>query len=218
MHITSHPPLPPAFCWTRCGPEAGEPLGRILARKDFEREACGGIFYWGIGSAVRTALAALLAETDAPEVLFSPIRATPRAVDVSPSHVVRWAAGTGLFGEAVTLPDAACVTSRWDPARPMAARYALVCASNDELCAGDLGQLDFSGLRNLCSGARVGASQVTAVVRREVSELAAPGRAYPVALRASLVWPYLLRLAEPTLLGVSRREIALEQGALRIAA
>jgi hypothetical protein len=131
-----------------------------------------------------------------PEVLFSPIASTPRDIDVSPRHVVRWSTGEGLSGESMLLPEHALVTSRWDPERPGAARYALVCKSNDPLRLDDHGELHFKLLRNFRSGAPVGASQVTAVVHREGVRRAC-GRAYQVALRASLVWPYLLRLASP---------------------
>jgi hypothetical protein len=194
--------LPRAFCWTRFGPEAGESFDEILARKNEEREACDGTFYWGIGSAVGPALRALIATLKAPEVLFSPIRSAPRAVDVNPSQVVRWSAGTGLLGESVVLPQAACVTSRWDPRRPGAARYALVCASDAALAIEDHGALDFATLRNLSSGAPVGASQVTAVVQRgDEAPSRAGGRVYPVAMRARLVSPYLVRLTSPAFLG-----------------
>jgi len=44
--------LPNNFCWTRMGVEAGEELDRILFRKEYERKLNGGIFTWGIGSAL----------------------------------------------------------------------------------------------------------------------------------------------------------------------
>ena len=199
MHITDPTTLPVAFCWTRFGPEAGEPFMDILARKEAERQAGDGVFYWGIGSAVGRALEALIARVDEPEVLFSPIASPPRHVDVSPGHVVRWWAGEGLFGGSTLLPEHACVTSRWNPQRPDAARYALVCGSDEPLRLEDHGELCFGSLRNICSGAPIGASQVTAVVRRDPVPHDR-GRAYRVALRASLVEPYLLRLSSPDLI------------------
>ena len=195
MHNKGTQSLPHAFCWSRFGTEAGESVDQILARKNLEQEQCGGLFYWGIGSSVGPALLALLAAVERPEVLFSPIKSAPRAIDVSPVHVVRWRSGTGLFGESLTLPAAAKVTSRWDPARPTAPRYALVCASGGRLALEDHGEVTFSQLRNLRSGSPVGASQVTAVVRREAENgRPAAGPTYPVALRARLVSPYLVRL------------------------
>jgi hypothetical protein len=199
MHNTNASTLPTAFCWTRFGPEAGESFSDILARKDAERQAGDGVFYWGIGSAVGRALEALIACVDEPEVLFSPIASAPRHVDVSPEHVVRWSAGEGLSGESMLLPEHACVTSRWDPERPDAARYALVCASDEPLRLDDLGDLCFGSLRNFRSGAPIGASQATAVVSRDPARPDC-GRAYRVTFRASLVRPYLLRLSSPELI------------------
>jgi hypothetical protein len=196
MHNIIEGGLPAAFCWTRFGAEAGETFEEILARKDAERRAGGGVFYWGIGSAVGRSLRELVTRVDAPEVLFSPIASNPRACDVNPSHVVRWTEGRGLDGEPVLLPSHASVTSRWDPDRPEIGRFALVCRSDVPLRLCDHGELRFGALRNLLSGAPVGASQVTAVVRQELSQPLS-GRPYRVALRASLVWPYLVRLGAP---------------------
>lgn len=181
------------------GAESGESLRDIVARKEAERVACGGVFYWGIGSSVGPALSALLTETDSPEVLFSPIKSPARLVDASPSHIVRWSGGRGLLGNCLTLPSTAKVTSRWDPARPDAPRYALVCASDSPLALSNHGEICSAQLRNLRSGAPVGASQVTAVVRHDSKATEAARRSwYSVALRATLVWPYLIRLTDPT--------------------
>jgi hypothetical protein len=201
MHDHNSGALPIAFCWTRFGPEAGESFSDILDRKNAERQAGSGVFYWGIGSAVGPALEALVQGVDEPEVLFSPIASAPRRVDVSPGHVVRWSAGEGLSGDPMVLPEHATVTSRWDPERPSAARYALVCRSDEPLRLDNHGELRFGSLRNLRSGAPIGASQVTAVVRQDQTR-ADCGRAYRVALRASLVRPYVLRLSEPELIGL----------------
>src|SRR5690242_16124174 len=127
MHRRPLQPLPRAFCWTKFGPEAGESIDQILARKERERTATGGVFYWGIGNSVGPALTALLAATREPEVLFSPIRSAPRRQDLAPSYTVRWLAGEGLFGDLIDLPSSVCVTSGWAPGPRNVARYALVC-------------------------------------------------------------------------------------------
>ena len=187
--------LPRSFCWTRFGSEAGETIEAILARKEAERQANCGVFYWGIGNSIAPAVAELLRLVDRPEVLFSPIKSRARRADVAPECVVRWASAQGLTGDAFDLPPHATVTSRWNPARPAAAHYALVCMSSDPLEITNAGRLDFGALRNLRTGAPLGASQVTAVV-----ECAGTGHEhgdYPVAFRASLVAPYFIRLREP---------------------
>lgn len=185
--------LPVAFCWTRFGTEAGERIEEILERKEAERLACDGVFFWGIGNSVAPSIAELLRQTDRPEVLFSPMRSRPRQVDVKPSRVVCWTAGETLSGR-FELPPAARVTSRRETAsrRP---HYALVCSSAQPLAFGDFGQLDFYSLRNLIGGTRLGASQVAAVVKR-LAQADLGGPKYPVALRAVLHEPYFLRLRE----------------------
>ncbi len=59
----------------------------------------------------------------------------------------------------------------------------------------DLGRLNFLELENLVSGRALGASQVTAVVSKAQGE--STGSEYVVALRASLVSPYFVRLRNP---------------------
>lgn len=201
MTETARAGIPEAFVWSRMGVEAGEELERIVRRKERERNAAGGTFLWGIGSSVGKAVTSLLGMTSTPEVIFSPILGAPRAVDSAPEATARWLAGVGLDGRQVRLPDAAVVTSRWDPARPQTPRYALVCSSDAPLALEDLGELSFEALTNLASGAPVGASQVTAVVRRAPATSATRSRRYQVALRARLVTPYVLRLVDPVVGG-----------------
>ncbi len=86
-------PLPEVFCWTRFGTEAGQPIDEILDRKEQERAANSGMFFWGIGNSIGPSLRELLRCTPSPEVLFSPTRSTPRREDVAPPAVVAW---TGL--------------------------------------------------------------------------------------------------------------------------
>jgi len=191
--------LPDLFCWTRFGTEAGEAIEQIIARKEAERSASGGVFFWGVGNSVAPGVAELVRRCDSPELLFSPIRSRPRPADVAPSRVALWQAGETLDGERFVLPETARVTSRHDPEAPRP-HYALVCASAQRLELSELGRLDFSALRNLLSGNPLGASQVTAVVSRD-GEPREGGAVYPVSLRVALVAPYFLRLREPIPIG-----------------
>lgn len=197
MHLMQlcAPELPRVFCWTRFGTEAGESIEAILARKEAERRSNDGLFLWGIGNSIVPGLEELLAREPAPEVLFSPIRTPPRDVDVDPPAVASWTAARAMGGAAFALPEYSTVTSRYDPARPAARHYALVCASPVPLRVEAAATLTFSGLRNLRSGAPVGFSQVTAVVSREDGHEGADD--YPVAFRAALVAPYFVSLHEP---------------------
>jgi hypothetical protein len=202
--------LPGAFCWTRFGTEAGEPIERILERKENERLANGGVFYWGIGNSVAPGIAELVRQCGSPEVLFSPIKGRPRDVDVTPPSVVMWTRAEALSGETFDLPQTVRVTSRSSHRAPAAAHYALVCRSEQPLEMSDLGRLRFRGLRNLLSGRAIGPSQVTAVVR-PVDEPLAAGLEYTVAFRTSLVPPYFVRLRGPVELSDDGRRQRLPQ-------
>lgn len=198
MTESHEPPLPHAFCWTRFGTEAGEPIEQILDRKESERRTNGGIFFWGIGNSIAPSLSELLRRSTHPEVLFSPIKSCPRPFDVKPPRVVAWTVGETIDGELFDLPPAVQVKSRSsERALPTLSHYALVCASPRPLELSNLGQLSFRALRNLLSGNVLGASQVTAVVSRLRGDHPAGGNEYRVALRADLVAPYFIRLREP---------------------
>jgi hypothetical protein len=199
MNNTARGIVPKRFCWTRFGTEAGERVEAILARKEHERRAAGGVFFWGVGNSVGPGIAALLAEEGQPEVLFSPIRSRPQAADIAPDAIVRWLAAETLEGKRFDLPSDARVTSRGG----RLAHYALVCESAQPLVARHLARLRFGSLRNLRTGNPVGPSQVTAVVRRVGT---GHGADYVVALRARLVEPYFLRLVDPV--AVNQRQAA----------
>lgn len=188
--------LPGVFCWTRVGAEAGQSLASILQRKDAEREANGGIFFWGIGNAVGPSIRELLRCAHEPEVIFSPIKSRPRQEDTSPTAVVAWTRAEDVDGTAFDLPARALITSRLDLTAPKSSHYALVCATQAPLTTtlpSDV--LDVGELENLLTGRPIGASQVTAIVRRRAGRTLS--REYHVALRARLVPPYFLRLRDP---------------------
>lgn len=190
--------LPKVFCWTRFGTEAGEPIDQILQRKEIERRQNDGVFFWGIGNSLAPSVAELVRRSKNPEVLFSPIKGRPRSVDVAPPQVLAWTVGEAVGGELFNLPPAVQVKSRGSNGESRTvAHYALVCASSRPLELTDLGRLSFQALRNLLSGSVLGASQVTAVVKRLRGAHDDAGTEYTVALRASLVAPYFIRLREP---------------------
>ena len=58
--VSSHRIAQPEYlCWTRMQVEAGQALESIIARKEIERRAGGGLFFWGVGNAPSTAINAL---------------------------------------------------------------------------------------------------------------------------------------------------------------
>lgn len=194
-------PLPRLFCWTRFGTEAGEPIEDILRRKEEERHLNGGVFLWGIGNAIGPSLLELIRLDPNPQVIFSPIRSSPKTVDVSPEQVAVWAWGETLWGEPFTLPEYSVVTSRFALTASQKRHYALVCHSDSPLSFEEsLETIPFGALRNLCSGRLVGASQVTAIVSQTTQDVRS-GPEYRVAIRASLVYPYFLQLQGPVPIG-----------------
>ena len=196
--------LPALFCWTRFGAEAGQPIEQILRRKEQERSANNGVFLWGIGNAVGPGIRELVGRCSSPEVLFSPILGKARREDVKPESVVAWTSAETHDGKEYPLPSCSLVTSRQSISSPKASHYALVCFSGQTLVPCSRGcTLTFNTLRNLVSGSRLGASQVTAVVVRDEG-LPMEGRVYEVALRVSLAYPYFIRLRRPVALSPSR--------------
>lgn len=188
---------PDYFCWTRFGAEAGQAISDIFERKEQERRANNGIFFWGIGNAIGPSIEELLKRTEFPEVLFSPIKSPASHPDVQPAAVATWASAQTLTGEQFLLPRCSMVTSRYNPSLPKKSHYALVCFSDDSLnCCDCDDTISFATLRNLKTGRPIGASQVTAVVQQ--SRAMSHGvSTYKVAIRAKLVFPYFLRLTNP---------------------
>lgn len=192
--------FPNSFVWSRFGTEAGQTIGSILLRKEQERLANDGVFFWGIGNAVGPSIAALASQADDPVVLFSPIRSPARLEDAQPECVVAWTAAIDLDGDPYTLPLRSLITSRSTVGRQH--HYALVCRSDSPLTDLHNEFLPTSegifpeDLCNFLTGRPIGASQVTAVVQRRARS-SASGTAYPVSFRAKLVPPYFIRLSAP---------------------
>jgi len=195
--MAKHMALPVHFCWTRFGTEAGQTAEQILHRKEQERLANSGIFLWGIGNSVGPGIRELVRSYESPEVLFSPIRSSPKAIDAAPESVVAWTRGETDDGKIFSLPRFSLVTSRQNLSSPKTTHYALVCFSGTPLTLCETPYtLEFDALRNFLSGNPVGASQVTAVVHRD-DTVPTQGGKYRVALRARLIPPFFIRLREP---------------------
>lgn len=210
--------LPEAFCWTKFGTEAGEVPLSIFRRKELERRHNGGIFLWGIGQSIGPSLPDLIRATSNPEVLFSPIRSSAAAHDVNPPQVAVWGDAVGYDGHRFRIPEHSVVTSRIDPTGRRSGHYALVCQADSPIMEleGEGHHLALEGLRNLRSGTSLGASQVTAIVRR--IPVATPTSVeYPVVARARLVYPYLVRLTRAIPLPQSCRADRVGQAAFEAA-
>lgn len=189
--------IPDVFCWTRFGTEAGEPIEAIFVRKEDERRANGGVFLWGVGNSIRPSVVALTAERRDVAAVFSPMISKPSVRDVAPERTVLWTAAEALDGTPCEIPAGSIVTSALRSSRPRQHHYALVCRSDmplDRNCTSD--SLRLHDLRNYRKGTKIGASQVTCVVRRAPSDCEC-GPVYRVAMSVDLVWPYFVQLADP---------------------
>ena len=189
--------IPECFCWTRFGTEAGQTITEILFRKEAERAANDGIFFWGIGNGVGRGIKELIQRCPEPEILFSPIRSRPRPQDVAPTALAAWVTGETLEGKPFRLPPGSVVTSRFDLSAPKETHYALVCFNATPLSISSAGErIEFSSLRNLVTGRPIGPSQVTAVVRHNNGQSSGAPK-YEVAMRTHLAFPYFVRFRHP---------------------
>jgi hypothetical protein len=194
------PDIPQRFCWTKFGAEAGERVDDILARKERERMANGGVFLWGIGNSVAAGIKALVRLEKEPTVIFSPMRAKAKGHDTHPARVVIWRSARGIDGDFWSIPSGSTVTSRGESSAGSAKRlhYALVCRSDASLLINSHSNLslDFGSISNLLSGSPLGFSQVTSVVDyRDTS--GGSGPLYAVGFSARLVYPYFVELSDP---------------------
>lgn len=194
--------LPIAFCWTRFGTEAGQSITEIARRKEEERVANSGLFLWGIGNALGPSIRSLVTVERNPLVLFSPTKSPARQVDAAPQSVVVWTRAETLDGTEFPLPGSSLITSHADLDKPKASHYALVCYSESPVSFEARGSsISMATLRNLQSGNRLGASQVTAIVTAIDSECSGPF--YDVTFQSALIPPYFLRLTRPRPLDVN---------------
>jgi hypothetical protein len=152
---------PEYVCWTRMQAEAGQPLERIIKRKEQERRLGGGVFLWGVGNAPAL-ITNVLARAGVPvRIIFSVMKSKPKDADIAPRSTVVWRSYVDANGAERPLPAHALVTSRGDSTLSMKrVHYALMCRSDEELVLRRGERFDPSAFRNAGeSGGPVGASQ-----------------------------------------------------------
>jgi hypothetical protein len=185
--------------------EAGQPLDFIVARKELERRAGDGLFFWGVGNPPNRnahALARLKQEVD---VVFSVMKTPPKGVDANPSGVLLWRKFLDAEGVQRDLPPNALITSRSETSTgKKRVHYALMCHSDSPLVLGDFGAFDPTAYKNFGDkGAQIGSSQVTALVQLEGQGF---GRSeYKINLRAKLTEAYWVRLLDPVEIAATGR-------------
>lgn len=184
-------------CWSRMQAEAGQALHAIVRRKELERRAGGGMFCWGVGNAPAAIISALAKLREPVAAVFSIMKSRPKVVDLRPKRIVAWRRYLEIDGSFRLLPRHILVTSRAESASgPKSKHFALMCWSDRPLTIQHGEPFDPAAYRNAGgTGAPVGASQVTALLRR--TSLVQGTTQYEVNLRASLVGAYWVRLADP---------------------
>ena len=190
------------FVWTKMQSEGGQSLSAILALKEAERLAGGGIFWWGVGNSLGTAVkeAAKSARGTLP-ILFSMMRATPQRKDVNPGQVHLWTTWADATGAVHNVPAHVLEWSRG--ADNKKTHYALVCRAPTPLVIGDHGPFDPSRCRTHL-GNPPGASQVTALLQGDLGEDHSPGT-YHFGFRATLIEPWTVQLVNPRSLSSAER-------------
>jgi hypothetical protein len=186
--------------------EAGQALDAIIARKELERSAGEGLFFWGVGNAPAVATKVLATAKHPVDVVFSVMKTRPKAVDVDPPRILLWRKYVDANMRERPLPSHVLVTSR-DSSEPGRKKhhFALMCYSTRPLRLKKGIPFDPSAFRNVGgTQAPVGASQVTALLRKTGEFSDSPD--YEANLTASLVESYWVRLTDPIL--VSKEHIS----------
>lgn len=190
-------------CWTKMQAEAGQDLATIIARKERERLAGNGLFMWGVGNAPSSMISSLARLGRDVPVVFSLMKSKPKAVDLTPYNTLVWRRYIDHSGGERDLPANVLVTSRGDHAGLKKRHYALMCFSETPLEFQRGQGFDHRAFRNASgTGAPVGASQVTSLLRRvdKMSEQAD----YDANLQARLVGSYWVKVTDPAMLDAER--------------
>jgi hypothetical protein len=182
------------FVWTKMGVESGEELAKIVARKEEERRAGQGIFWWGIGNSLGSAVRQhARAQGGSLPILFSKMLSRAKPTDTSPQAVWRWTKWEDEAGQVHDIPIHAKVISRGAASKEK--HYALVCHSSAPLKLESGGERFDPTQCQTPSGKVPGASQVTALLIG--SPAGHTKGAYQVSFKATLVSPWAVKLLRP---------------------
>jgi hypothetical protein len=191
------------FVWTKMQAEGGQTLSAILARKEAERRAGNGVFWWGVGNSLGQAVGRVAVEAGGMlPVLFSQMVSRPKRRDSSSSDVFLWEEWEDASGIVRKIPQYVLEWSRG--AEGKTTHYALVCESSNSVELRDHGPFDPSR-RETHLGKKPGSSQVTALLRGDPTGNHSPG-IYHWGFRANLVSPWVVKLVHPRRLSDAERE------------
>jgi hypothetical protein len=183
------------FVLTKPGTEAGESLADIVARKEAERVAGKGIFWWGIGSSLGAAVCKAAQDAGGKLPLAFVLNnrpSRPKKHDISPAQVFRWTKWQDWNGSARDIPAFAHVTSRGHELK--SAHYALVCYSEKPITFDVKGPAFDPSLCRTALGKRPGSSQVTALVWGDLNDPDHKRGQYRIAFLGTLISPWQAKL------------------------
>lgn len=190
------------LCWSKMHAEGGQQLAAIISRKERERRACKGTFFWGVGNAPSSVIGPLARLKYSVPVIFSIMKSKPKPRDTHPTGLLVWRKYFDVDGVVRDLPAGALVTSRAHTSQKAKTNhFALACYSRTKLKLVRGIAFDPAAYRN-ASGGMLGYSQVTALVQRFRADDA--NAAYEENLRAKLTGSYWVKLADPILLPLER--------------
>jgi hypothetical protein len=149
--VTTHRAVPSfaPFVCSIIGGDAGEPLDHIIVRKEAERDAGIGEFWWGLSAPLGSDVEAQAQQNGGTlPALFSKSDALPKGS----SQVRIWEEWESVLDPSRDgrIPGHIIVTSGHKPKREKKrepAHYALVCHSNVKLALGRLGYCDLTQCR-----------------------------------------------------------------------
>jgi len=119
------------FVWTKMQAEGGQSLASILEIKEAERQAGDGVFWWGVGNSLGSAVRKAATDSGGTlPVLFSQMRSPPKKADTHPSGVCIWNTWKGPDGKEHEIPNHVLEWSRGTLDKK--SHYALVCHSDPQ--------------------------------------------------------------------------------------
>jgi hypothetical protein len=142
-------PVMESFVWTKMGVESGEGLAQIVRRKEAERIAGGGAFWWGIGNSLGPAVRKeALAHGGALPVLFSTMLGRAKPVDSSPDLVWKWTKWEDEKGRLHDIPAHVKVISRGQISKKNTTRWCVFQMCRLALRAAECGSTQIYPVRS----------------------------------------------------------------------
>jgi hypothetical protein len=188
------------FVWIRVGANAGQDIQTIAARKEAERKAGGGEFWWGVGSSLGPSVRVVVEEEGPIPVVFSHMLTDPQPKDASPSEVLLWTSWVDHLGSLHEIPEHVIITSSNHP-RPK--HYAMVCRSEEPFAL--VGKKPFNPKQcRTINGKAPGSTQFVALLEPFAPHLRGP---YTVAFQAVLAEPYFAELRDPRAISPEERSL-----------